>query len=174
MDPFLGEIRIFAGGFAPFGWMFCNGQILPIVQYSALFSLLGAMYGGDGKTTFALPDLRGRAPMHAGQGPGLSYRDQGVPGGAATHTLTAAEAPPHSHAFNAGTGGRGNVTSVAGASPANTASGTNVYSSAAASATMNATMLSQSAGGSTPHENQQPYLAMNFIIAYVGIYPVRG
>src|SRR4051794_13548452 len=113
-SPFLAEIRIFAGNFAPSGWALCNGQIMSISQNTALFSLLGTTYGGDGRTTFALPNMQGMAPMHQGQGPGLTPRNLGEIGGSPTVSLLATEVAAHSHAYNCGSGGRGNVTTVAG------------------------------------------------------------
>jgi microcystin-dependent protein len=172
MNPFLAEIRIFAGNFAPLGWAFCNGQILSISQNTALFSLIGTMYGGNGQTNFALPNLQGCAPLHAGQGPGLSPYDQGQRGGATTHTLTVTETPQHGHAFNAAPGGRANNNTISGEAPSTTVTGVNVYA-AAANATMNQAMLSPTAP-TQPHENRQPFLGVNFIIATQGIFPARN
>jgi microcystin-dependent protein len=171
-NPFLAEIRIFAGNFAPAGWAFCNGQILAISQNTALFSLLGTTYGGNGTSTFALPNLQGCAPLGAGQGPGLSSYIEGETGGEAVHTLLASEVPAHSHGFHAGAGGRGNNNTVTGESPANTSSGVNVYSNASANATMHPSMLGATTSGA--HENNQPFLGLNFIIAMQGIFPARN
>src|SRR4051794_22102013 len=126
-SPFLGEIRIFAGNFAINGWALCNGQILSIQQNTALFSLLGTQYGGDGRTTFALPNLQGRAPMHAGQGPGLTPRTQGEIGGNPTVTVITSEVPQHNHIYNAGAGGRGNVTTVPNNVNSSAPALTNIY-----------------------------------------------
>jgi microcystin-dependent protein len=172
-SPYLGEIRIFPYNFAPRGWWFCNGQILAIQQYTALFSLLGTYYGGNGTSTFALPNLQGRVPLHAGQGPGLSLYQLGEETGEVSHTLLTSEVPAHNHSFHAAAGGKSDSTTVANNSPASTATGVNVYSSAAGNATMNASMLSP-VGSGLPHENQQPYLAVGYAIAYQGIYPVRS
>ncbi|GAA4712480.1 phage tail protein [Brevibacillus fulvus] len=172
-EPFLGEIRIFSGNFAPHGWAFCNGQLLLISQNTALFSILGVMYGGDGKTTFALPNLNGRAPMQWGQGPGLQARAIGETGGAATVTLTGSQVPRHSHLAKAG--------SIANsATPVDSvwANGSR-YGEAAyvpspnGTQTLNAQALNHS-GATAPHNNQQPYLATNFIIALQGVFPSRG
>jgi microcystin-dependent protein len=170
LDPFLGEIMLFAGNFAPNGYLFCEGQILPIASYSALFSLLGTQYGGNGVNTFALPDLRGRAPIHAGQGPGLPNYSQGEMGGAPTHTLTTAEMPQHSHAALADSG-NGTTSSPAGALPAHDPAGTPVYGvNAVAAMAGNAIGMS---GGGQAHNVQSPYLAMRWCIAISGIFPSR-
>lgn len=171
--PFIGEIRVFPYSFAPRGWVFCNGQILPILQNTALFSLIGTYYGGNGTTNFGLPDLRGRVPLHAGQGPGLSDYVIGEQTGEANHTLIASEVPAHNHSFHAAAGGKADGTGVAGNSPASTATGVNVYSSASGNATMNASMLAP-VGSGAAHENQQPYLAVGYAIATQGIYPARS
>jgi len=170
-DPFVAEIRIFGGNFAPVGWAFCDGQILPIAQNTALFSLLGTTYGGDGKATFALPDLRGRAPMHPGQGPGLSLHDLGESGGARSVALLEAEMPPHTHALQASAS-----ATMAYPSPAaalGTPSGTALYGPLTDPVAMAAETLSV-AGGGQPHENRQPYLVLSFIIALQGIFPPRS
>jgi microcystin-dependent protein len=170
LDPFLGEIMLFAGTFAPQGYLFCEGQILPIASYTALFSLLGTQYGGNGINTFALPDLRGRAPIHAGQGPGLPNYSQGQIGGEATHTLTVAEMPQHSHVAHADTG-NGTTSSPAGALPAHDPAGTPVYgTNAVASLSGNAIATT---GGNQPHNVQSPYLALRWCIATQGIFPSR-
>ena len=168
-DPFVAEIRIFPFNFAPRGWAFCNGQLLPISQNTALFSLLGTTYGGDGKSNFALPDLQSAAPMQPGDGPGLSLRDLGETGGSATVTLLTNEIPQHNHAFSMSARPSDNL------SPAGLALGTgnNVYTTTSGSATMGPQALA-SAGGSQPHNNMMPYLACNFCIALQGIYPPRS
>ena len=172
-EPFVGEIRMFAGNFAPQGWAFCDGQLLAISQNDALFSLLGTIYGGDGQTTFALPDLRGRIPVHMGSGPGLSPRQLGSNGGNETVTLTVNQLPPHSHALN-GTDAAATANSPAGNVPA--ASNTiDLYATAdpVASDALASSSLGNS-GGSQPHSNLMPFLCVNFIIALFGIYPSRN
>lgn len=172
-EPFLAEIRIFAGNFAPRGWAFCNGQLLPIAQNTALFSLIGTTYGGDGRTTTALPDLKGRAPMHPGRGPGLTARRLGERGGTETVTLTEAQMPSHQHQAEASDnnatfndpGGRLIARGPTRISAFYVATGT--------LGDMRAGSL-QNTGGSLAHNNVQPFLTMNFIIALVGLYPSRG
>lgn len=165
-DPFIGEIKIFAGTFAPRNWALCNGQLLQISQYTALFSLLGTTYGGDGRTTFGLPDLRGRAPMHWGHGPGLSSRQWGERGGVENVTLSEAQLPAHNHVMRA-SGERGDdgvaVGNYLGA-------GTDLFALASDGSTMAAASLPEAGGGGS-HNNRQPFLTLNFIIALVGIYP---
>jgi microcystin-dependent protein len=175
MDPFLGEIKMVGFTFAPMGWAFCNGQVMSIPQNSALFSLLGTTYGGNGTTNFALPNLQGRAPLHAGSGPGLTPRPLGQPGGATTVALGTGTMAAHTHAAMG-------VSGYDSSTPANSTWGTAGagrtpppgYQSGNPNVTMNAAALG-SAGSSTPapHNNMQPYLAVNFIIATMGIYPVR-
>lgn len=171
-DPFVAEIRIFAFNFAPRGWAWCNGQLLPISQNTALFSLLGTTYGGDGKSTFALPNLQGRAPMHPGQGPGLSLHDLGESSGSETVTLTQAEMPSHSHSLMA------NTTTGSKSTPANNSlarvSGATPYLAPAGAAL--AAMSDQAvapAGGDQPHNNMMPYLTYYFNIALQGVFPQR-
>ncbi len=168
-SPFIGEIRMFGGNFAPRGWAFCNGQTIPIAQNTALFSLLGTTYGGDGRSTFALPDLRGRMPMQHGNGPGLTPRVLGQADGAPTHTLTSAEMPAHGHPLNAAAAG---TTGTPGASVA-LASGVKAYRSPASSPVSMAAGLAPTGGGQA-HENRQPYLGVTFIIATQGIFPARN
>lgn len=170
-DPFIGEIRLFAGNFNPRNWAFCNGQLMPISQNAALFSLLGTTYGGDGRTTFALPDLRGRVPIHAGQGAGLSNYPLGNRGGAEQVTLTPEQLPSHRHALMA-------TEAAAGApSPANhllaMPEETPIYSASEPTATLADSAIAAT-GGNQPHENRAPYLAVNYIIALVGIFPTRS
>lgn len=172
-DPFVAEIRIFPFNFAPKGWAWCNGQLLPLSQNTALFSLLGTTYGGDGKSTFALPNLQGSAPMHPGQGPGLSLHDLGETGGSETVTLLESEIPAHSHLVGAQTNPLGTV-----APPANTATlsrpaSGNLYVTNLASVTMSPSALSP-AGGDAPHNNMMPYLTYYFNIALQGVFPPRG
>lgn len=172
-DNFVGEIRLVGFNFAPTGWAQCNGQLLPISQNTALFSLLGTMYGGDGKTTFALPNLQGNAPMHRGQGPGLSDRVQGEVGGESAVTLLTTEMPAHAHQASgvAGSGQTSPQNNVWGQLPGRTAPP--LYSSSNPDVTMNPLALGV-AGSSFPHNNLQPYLVLNFIIAMQGIFPPRG
>jgi microcystin-dependent protein len=171
-DPFIGEIRMFAGNFAPRGWAKCEGQLLAISQYSALFSILGTTYGGDGRTTFALPDLRGRVPMHYGLGPGLSSYTQGQSGGSETNMLAVANLPAHNHSINAVTAD-GNTSVPGGNLPAGTKLLDKEYSDATATTTMNATMVSSTGGGQAVN-NMQPFLTVTYIIALQGIYPSRN
>lgn len=171
-EPILGEIRMFAGNFAPYGWAFCQGQLLPISQNTALFSLLGTTYGGDGTTTFALPDLRGRVPVGFGQGPGLSNRVIGQQFGTETVTLTTSQMPAHSHTVNAVTS-EGNQNLPTNSLPANTKALDKEYSDANANTTMKATMVNPT-GGNQPFGVTQPSLGVNFIIALQGIYPSRN
>jgi len=173
-DQFVGEIRIFTGSFAPKGWAFCNGQVLPIAQNTPIFSLLQTTYGGDGITTFALPDLRGRAPLHAGQGNGLTPRSLGATGGQASVALSAAQMPIHSHTARARSGA-GDQNSPAGNVWAAGVGrrGQAFYATApGASPAMSAAALGP-AGGAQPHNNMPPYLTLNFIIALQGIFPSR-
>lgn len=171
--PYIGEIRMFGCNFAPRGWAFCNGQLLPIAQNTALFSLLGTTYGGNGTTTFGLPDLRGRVPIHFGQGPGLSPYSQGQTGGAESVTLLTTQIPAHSHTVNA-VGSGGNQASPVGNLPAVESTGTSQnFSNGAATGQMNPTMVN-TAGGNQPHSNVQPYQTINFCIALEGIYPSRN
>lgn len=174
-DPFIGEVRIFAGNFAPKGWALCNGQLLPIPQNTALFALIGAVYGGDGKTNFALPDLRGRAPMHQGAGPGLSPRQLGVAGGSATASLSVSQLAVHNHGAGCVTD-QADSPNAAGAVWANTGGGKGggspVGYQAAANTPMNPLALA-STGGGQGHNNMQPYQGINFIIALQGIFPPR-
>jgi len=168
-DPFIGEIQWFAGNFAPRGWAFCDGQLLPINQNQALFSILGTTYGGDGRTTFALPDLRSRAPLHRGQGPGLSNRNLGSKGGTETVTLSVAQMPAHTHTAKAKNAtGTENVPNDR--SLANIRRG---YSTDAADVAMDESTVG-SAGGGQPVNNMQPYLGLNCIIALQGLYPSRN
>lgn len=171
-EPLLGEIKLFAGNFAPRGWALCDGQLLSISQNTALFSLLGTTYGGDGRTTFALPDLRGRVPIHAGNGPGLSSKSLGELSGTETNVLSISNLPSHSHTINA-VSEDGNESSPAGNLPAGTKLLDKEYSGASATATMNASMVGNT-GGNQAVNNMQPYLTVNYIIALQGIYPSRN
>lgn len=175
MDPFVGEIRAVGFNFAPKGWALCNGQLLPIAQNTALFSLLGTFYGGDGKSTFALPDLQGRVVVDAGQGPGLSQRFIGEQGGEASHTLQATEMPAHRHGVGANTGA-GTAASAAAATfavPAVPLKSAAHYTAGGVDASLSANAVTF-AGGNQPHENRQPYLVVNYIIALQGIFPARS
>ena len=173
MDPFIGEIRVVGFNFAPKGWAFCNGQLLPILQNTALFSLLGTTYGGDGRSTFALPNLQGCAPMHPGQGPGLSIHDLGETGGAASVTLLDTEMPAHSHGLKALLT-PGTTASPAGASFAKAPGTTSLYGPASGTPTTLSSQALNVTGGSLPHNNMQPYLTLNFVIAMQGVFPPRS
>jgi microcystin-dependent protein len=170
-DPFVAEIRIFGFNFAPRGWAFCNGQLLPLSQNTALFSLLGTTYGGNGKTNFALPDLQGSTPMFWGQGPGLSLYDIGQTGGSASVTLLTSEMPAHNH---------GEVVRPTAAIPpldtpvgnAGGRSNSRPYNTTGPNGAMGATAVGQQ-GGSQPHNNLMPYLTFNFCIALQGVFPPR-
>jgi microcystin-dependent protein len=170
-EPFIAEIRIFAGNFAPRGWAFCDGQLLPVSQNTALFSLVGTTYGGDGRSTMGLPDLQGRAPMHPGRGPGLTARRLGERGGVDTVTVTEAQLPNHNHAWRAAE----DPADLQAPSPTRsmTRSSINAYTPAANPVPMASQMLVNN-GGSQAHNNMQPMLTMNFIIALQGLYPSRS
>lgn len=170
-EPFTAEIRIFAGNFAPRGWAFCNGQLLPISQNTALFSLIGTTYGGDGRTTTALPNLEGRAPMHPGRGPGLTSRRLGQQGGSETETLSEAQMPNHNHTAQGTTNSANQRTPANHLAATGGGRGTNFYSNAASSGAFKELI---NTGGGQAHNNMQPFLAMNFIIALVGLYPSRS
>ena len=172
-EPFIAEIRIFAGNFAPRSWAFCDGQLLPIAQNTALFSLIGTTYGGDGRTTTALPNLQGRAPMHPGRGPGLTSRRLGQQGGVETVTLTEEQMPAHTHSL------RGANVPFGVQQPTNARvldrSNINSYQTNTSSNLVDMADQALAAnGGSQAHYNMQPYLAMNFIIALQGLYPSRS
>ncbi len=172
-DPFVAEIRIFPFNFAPRGWAWCDGQLLPLSQNTALFSLLGTTYGGNGKSNFALPDLQGRAPMQPGQGPGLSLHDLGETGGSETVSLLESEIPSHSHAMS-GQNSNANLNDPAGAVLARAFGGGNLYKTPAGASI--ATLSDQSlapAGGDQPHNNLMPYLTFYFCIALQGVFPPR-
>jgi microcystin-dependent protein len=172
-DPFVAEIRIFPFNFAPRGWAWCDGQLLPLSQNTALFSLLGTTYGGNGKSNFALPDLQGRAPMHPGQGPGLSLHDLGETGGSETVTLLESEIPAHSHALMASNedGTQGSLTP--GVTLATSVGGTLYQSTLTGLGAMSPGSLAP-AGGDQPHNNLMPYLTFYFNIALQGVFPPRG
>jgi microcystin-dependent protein len=180
MDPFIAQITVFGCNFAPQGWALCQGQLLAISQNAALFSLIGTYYGGNGQTTFALPDLRGRAPIGFGQGPGLSNYAIGEAGGQETVPINTLSYPMHTHGLFAGaspatastpggsveaegqTGGRGGTVNLA------------LYSASGTPTTLAPAALTAAAGGGQPHNNLQPYLALNFCIALQGIFPARS
>ena len=170
-DPFVAEIRIFPFNFSPKGWAWCNGQLLPLSQNTALFSLLGTTYGGDGKSTFALPDLQGNAPLHPGQGPGLSLYDLGQQGGSDTVTLLESEIPAHTHQLRAA-----NIQSdvqIPGAARSLTRSQPGfAYIAGSPNATLAPEALAP-AGGDQPHNNLMPYLTLYFNIALQGVFPPR-
>ena len=170
MDPFIGDIRMFAGNFAPRSYAYCDGQLLSIAQNEALFSLFGTIYGGDGRTTFGLPDLRGRIPVHMGTGSGLTSRPIGQEGGTENVALTAAHLPAHGHALQASaspaTESRPAGNALAGNTPID------VYSTVPASDAMDASSTTE-AGGGDAHPNVQPFLCIRFIVALFGIYPSR-
>ena len=180
-DPFVGEIRCFGFNFAPKGWAFCNGQQLPISQNTALFSLIGTFYGGNGQTTFALPDLQGRVSMQFGQGPGLSQYSLGEQGGEETVTLIITEIPSHNHSFSGTTSNANAKRPTTGAAFAQTTKigpispGDNFYAQDN-SPTLTAINPNTVApvGGGLPHTNLQPYLTLNFCIALQGLFPPRG
>ena len=169
-DPFVAEIRIFPFNFAPKGWAWCDGQLMPLSQNTALFSLLGTTYGGDGKSNFALPNLQGSAPMHPGQGPGLSLHDLGETGGSETVTLLQSEIPAHSHAVSASQAD-GTSQTPAGEKLA-TGVAIGQYAVPGALTQLSPSALTP-AGGDQPHNNLQPYLTLNFNIALQGVYPPR-
>jgi microcystin-dependent protein len=170
-EAYIGEIRMFGFDFAPRGWATCAGQIMPIQQNQALFSLLGTTYGGNGQTTFALPDLRGRAPIHVGQGPGLSNYQQGEVGGVQTRTLTPAEMPSHTHLVRAANAPSTGVP-AANAVLATPTTSQLFRTGAAANVPMAPTV--GFAGGNQAHENMQPFTVLNFSIAIQGIFPSRN
>jgi len=170
-DPFVAEIRIFPFNFAPRGWAWCDGQLLPLSQNTALFSLLGTTYGGNGKSNFALPDLQGRAPMHPGQGPGLSLHDLGETGGSDTVSLLESEIPTHTHAWQVLSTDPGEDRIPTAEVLARSVGG-NLYGATNNMVMMSANTLTP-AGGDQPHNNMQPYLTFYFCIALQGVFPPR-
>jgi microcystin-dependent protein len=172
MDPFVAEIRIFPFNFAPKGWAWCDGQLMPISQNTALFSLLGTTYGGDGKSNFALPDLEGRAPMHPGQGPGLSLHDLGETGGSETVTLLESEIPAHAHIL-AAVSQPGDLADPTGRSIARAATGNPFQTATNSNLVQMSPQALAPAGGNQPHNNMQPYLTFYFNIALQGVFPPR-
>lgn len=167
-QPYIGEVMLWAGNFAPVGWRFCDGSLLPIQVFDTLFSLIGNYYGGDGQTTFAVPDLRGRVPIHVGQGPGLSNRSLGEVSGAERHTLIATQLPAHTHAA-ACMAAAGTSDSPGALLPARNGAGNLAWGTGAAASLAAAHI--DPAGSSLSHENRMPILTLNFCIAYDGIYP---
>jgi microcystin-dependent protein len=172
-DPFVAEIRIFPFNFAPRGWAFCDGQLLPISQNTALFSLLGTTYGGNGKSNFALPDLQGRAAMHPGQGQGLSLRDLGEVGGEETVTLLQSEMPLHTHGLRATVEDGTQGTLANNVTLATSVAGTLYQTNTSANLVAMSPAAISPAGGGLPHNNLQPYLTLNFCIALQGVFPPR-
>ncbi len=174
-DPFVAEIRIFPFNFAPKGWAWCDGQLLPLSQNTALFSLLGTTYGGNGKSNFALPDLQGRTPMHPGQGPGLSLHDLGETGGSETVSLLESEIPAHSHALSASNAAADEEgqKSAAGAVPGSQQGSNPIYSALSSNSVQFSDQALAPAGDDAPHNNMQPYLTFYFCIALQGVFPPR-
>lgn len=168
-EPFIAEVRIFAGNFAPRSWAFCNGQLLPISQNTALFSLVGTIYGGDGRTTFGLPNLQGRAAMHPGRGPGLTPRTLGQSGGAETVTLSQTQLPSHNHVLNVEADERAEESEPNG----QVLAAAEQYGDDATPSAMSNQAVT-SAGGGQAHNNMQPYIAINYIIALQGLFPSRS
>jgi microcystin-dependent protein len=174
MDPFVAEIRIFGFNFAPKGWAFCDGQLLPLSQNTALFSLLGTTYGGDGKSNFALPDMQGNAPMHPGQGPGLSLHDLGETGGTDFVSLLESEIPAHSHTARA-SNQQGDVQQPTATTSLARPNGAVPYVTGSSNPPLvaMADVSLTPAGGDQPHNNMMPYLTLNFCIALQGVFPPR-
>lgn len=188
MEPLIGQIILFGGDFAPRGWMTCQGQLLPIAQYSALFSILGTTYGGDGRTTFALPDLRGRTPIGNGHGAGLTMRPLGAKGGSETTTLNVSNIPSHNHSVPPASvkassqdateqvPGTNGATTLA--SPISNGRPAEFYNTQTPDVTLNTSggnvLLSGNTGGNIPFNNMEPFISMNYIIAIEGIFPSRG
>lgn len=171
-DPFVAEIRIFPFNFAPKGWAFCDGQLLPLSQNTALFSLLGTTYGGNGKSNFALPDMQGNAPMHPGQGPGLSQRFLGETGGVETVTLLQSEIPLHPHVMRDHDIDLGDINAPAPNRSLAKSTNSSIYTTAANLVTMAPQALTL-AGTDQPHNNMMPYLTLSFCIALQGVFPPR-
>jgi microcystin-dependent protein len=172
-DPFVAEIRIFPFNFAPKGWAWCNGQLLPLSQNTALFSLLGTTYGGDGRSNFALPNMQGNAPMHPGQGPGLSLHDLGETGGSETVTLLESEIPIHTHVMRDHNLDLGELNAPAANRSLALSANATIYTAAANLVSMSDQSLTP-AGGGQPHNNMMPYLTLYFNIALQGVFPPRS
>jgi microcystin-dependent protein len=172
-DPFVGEIRMFAGNFAPRNFAFCDGQLVAISQNNALFSLFGTIYGGDGRTTFGLPDLRGRVPLHMGTGPGLSPRPIGQKGGSETVALSAANLPAHGHSLSASTSPATESRPEGNVPAGDTA--VDVYQDSAGATHLSSTSATAATtGGGTAHPNVQPFLCISYIVSLFGVYPSRN
>lgn len=171
-QPYVGEIRMFAGNFAPQGWAFCQGQLMAISENTALFSLVGTTYGGDGQTTFALPDLQSRFPMHQGQGAGLSSRTLGERGGTETVTLTVNQIPAHAHPAICSSGGGNSGTPVGNFWSTDPMGNTAAYTTATDSQMLASAI--GTTGGSQPHDNMKPFLAVSFIISLFGVFPSQN
>lgn len=171
-EPYVGEIRLFAGNFAPVGWAFCDGSMLSIAENEVLFNLIGTTYGGDGQTTFALPDMRGRVPLHQGTGLNLSPRVMGQSAGVEQVTLSAAQLPSHNHQLNATTNAASAGSGVAG-SLTGAATATNFYGVTPGGGAL-ASQAMLTSGGGQPHNNLAPFLGLNFIISLFGIFPSQG
>jgi microcystin-dependent protein len=174
-QPYVGEIRMFAGNFAPVGWMLCQGQLLPISENETLFQLIGTTYGGDGQSTFALPNLASRVPLHMGQGSGLSSYQIGQSGGVETVTLTQQQIPNHTHVMQGTNSGQQQApaANTIPASVTSTKANVHLYGPAgSAPVTLNAQTIS-AAGGNQPHDNMKPFLVINFIIALFGVFPTQ-
>ncbi|NER20761.1 MAG: phage tail protein [Symploca sp. SIO1B1] len=170
VQPYIGEIRMFGGNFAPVGWAFCDGSLLFTAEHDALFSLLGTVYGGNGRTTFALPDLRSRIPIHYGSGPGLTPRSLGAKGGSESITLSSNQIPKHTHSLSAVTEA---ANSLDPEGLVNASSSVNTYTKSEAPVNMGDDAVASSGGGDQSFNNWQPFLCVNFIIALTGIYPTR-
>ncbi|MDB6112369.1 MAG: phage tail protein [Pedosphaera sp.] len=178
--PYISEIKMFAGTFAPAGWFFCDGRLLPIAEYETLFNLIGTTYGGDGQTTFGLPDLRGRVPIHFGQSSGTSNYTLAQTAGVEQVTLIASQMPAHNHAVLCASAGTNQALVATKTTPVNNYPGTEstgagIYETVSNS-TMNAGMIGSAggSGGTPPHDNRQPFLSINFIIAWSGFFPSQG
>lgn len=171
--PYVGEILLFAGNFAPVGWAFCDGRLLSIAEYETLFALIGTTYGGDGQSTFALPDLRGRVPIHQGQGPGLSPRVIGQTGGVEQVSLTPSQLPAHRHALRASSATASSSAGVSGSLLATPAS-TKLYGITPGGGSVMAVSALSASGNSQPHNNMAPSLGLNHIISLFGVFPSQG
>lgn len=173
MDPFVGQLALVGFNFAPTQWQIASGQLMSISQNAALFSLLGTMYGGDGRSTFGLPNLQGNIPLGFGQGPGLSYYDQGEVGGTQSVTLLASQTPSHTHSVLAA-GGRADQPTPGGNSIGDARDAGSLFAAVAPTTAMNSGAISPFTGGSQPHNNMMSFLAMNWIIALTGVFPARS
>lgn len=174
MDPFLGEVRMFGGNFAPVGWVLCDGRLLSIAENDALYTLLGTTYGGDGQSTFGVPDLRGRSPIHMGQGPGLSNRTLGEMPGSEAVSLTVAQLPAHTHSLQASSATVATQGTAQNNLWATNSAGALCYANAPSPGGAMSAASIATAGTSLPHENMMPFQAVNFIMATAGIYPTQS